>query len=162
MRRRLARLALLALLVIVTFFYPLLAPTAHRIDQAHFDLIEDGMTKAELEAIFGVPAGDYDWARPAHSDLFALVAAPDLDLLIEWNNQTSTIELASAISQIAFTRIEPDSRESLPPSIWVGRRGACIIHFDDRRQVTRRRYFWPHTDIEPPWTRWWATLRGQQ
>jgi hypothetical protein len=44
--------------------YPLLAPPPHRIDEAHFQLIAEGMTEAEVEAIFGVPAGSYDSARP--------------------------------------------------------------------------------------------------
>src|SRR6266581_1418040 len=43
--------------------YPLLAPTPHRIDRAHADLIVQGMTKEQVEAIFGVPVGQYDWAE---------------------------------------------------------------------------------------------------
>jgi hypothetical protein len=61
--RRFSRLLLLVLVAIVIGFYPLLAPTPHRIDQAHFELIQDGMTKADVEAIFGVPPGQYDWAE---------------------------------------------------------------------------------------------------
>jgi hypothetical protein len=62
--RRFSRLLLLALVAIVIGFYPLLAPTPHRIDQEHFDLIQEGMMKADVEAIFGVPAGNFDWAEP--------------------------------------------------------------------------------------------------
>jgi len=40
------------------------ASRVRRIDEAHFQLITEGMTEAEVEAIFGVPAGSYDWARP--------------------------------------------------------------------------------------------------
>jgi len=64
-------------LLIVTLFYPLLAPPPHRIDEAHFQLITEGMTEAEVEAIFGVPAGSYDWARP-QTDLIWLVAVAEM------------------------------------------------------------------------------------
>ena len=57
--RRLLLLTLLGLLGL----YPLLAPPAHRIDQAHCDRITVGMTRQQVEAIFGVPEGDYDWAE---------------------------------------------------------------------------------------------------
>jgi hypothetical protein len=50
-------------LVCLLGLYPILAPPAHRIDQAHADLIVQGMTKEQVEAIFGVPAGEYDWAE---------------------------------------------------------------------------------------------------
>jgi hypothetical protein len=36
--------------------WTMLAPPPHRIDEAHFQLITEGMTGAEVEAIFGVPA----------------------------------------------------------------------------------------------------------
>jgi hypothetical protein len=64
MRRFIVRFLLVTLVAVVIGFYPLLAPTPHRIDQAHFELIQDGMTKADVEAIFGVPPGRYDWAEP--------------------------------------------------------------------------------------------------
>src|SRR5262245_24683100 len=55
---------LLALLITsIVFFYPLLGPTPHRIDRAHADLIMERMTKDQVEAIFGVAAGQYDWAE---------------------------------------------------------------------------------------------------
>lgn len=64
MRRFISPFLLIASVVVVLGFYPLLAPTPHRIDQAHFELIKQGMAKADVEAIFGVPAGQYDWAEP--------------------------------------------------------------------------------------------------
>src|SRR5437773_11169837 len=60
--RRLRWLVAIALVGLLGL-YPLLAPTPHRIDQAHADLIVQGMTKEQVEAIFGVPAGQYDWAE---------------------------------------------------------------------------------------------------
>jgi len=44
---------------------PLLAPTPHR-DRSQVDLIRPGMTLADVEALFGVPAGNYDWAQTNH------------------------------------------------------------------------------------------------
>ena len=63
MRRRWNRMLLAVLIASIALFYPLLAPTPHRIDQAHADLIVRGMTKEQVELIFGVPAGEYDWAE---------------------------------------------------------------------------------------------------
>jgi hypothetical protein len=141
-------MALLALLVIVTFFYPLLAPTAHRIDQAHFDLIKDGMTKAEVEAILSVRAGKYDWATA--DEWFVYVGA--------YEAADQGIGICSLpVIQSAF-----DSDEPGQPSLWVGRHGACAIHFDHRQRVTARRSFSPQIRIEPPGKNWWAKLRGQQ
>jgi hypothetical protein len=159
MRRRLARLALLALLVITTFPYPLLAPTAHRIDEAHFDLIADGMTKADVEAIFGVPAGKYDWATEDYSirHFFPENA--------EWSpgsEDTMVVPRLTILGRTSHAFDGPDGHEMIRAVVWVGRWGACTIHFDHHHRVTAARYFWPHTRIEPPWNRWWANLRGQQ
>jgi len=63
MKKRFRRGLLVALVALVAFFYPLLAPTPHRIDETHFKLIEQGMSRAQVEAIFGVPPGEYDWAE---------------------------------------------------------------------------------------------------
>src|SRR5262245_12472544 len=63
MKSRFSLGLLAALIAGITLFYPLLAPTPHRIDEAHFKLIEKGMSLAQVEAIFGVPSGNYDWAE---------------------------------------------------------------------------------------------------
>jgi hypothetical protein len=60
---RWSRLILVVLIASFTLLYPLLAPPAHRIDKAHFAMIRPGMTRAEVESIFGVPSGEYDWAE---------------------------------------------------------------------------------------------------
>jgi hypothetical protein len=76
--RRWKQLLLALLIASITFFYPLLAPTPHRIAQAHADLIIAGMTKEQVEAIFGVPEGSYDWAEheihPVHLRLIEVMA----------------------------------------------------------------------------------------
>src|SRR5438128_3815124 len=66
------RSLLAALLVLITFLLPFLAPTPHRIDRTHCELITKGMTKDQVEAIFGVPAGQYDWAEQDGLGQFAV------------------------------------------------------------------------------------------
>jgi hypothetical protein len=55
--QRLLRATITVLMTGTLFLYPLLAPASHRIDEAHFQLITEGMTEAEVEGIFGLPAG---------------------------------------------------------------------------------------------------------
>src|SRR5688572_28634593 len=62
MKRRIARTALLLAVAGILFFYPLIAPPAHRIDESHLAMVRPGMTEADVEGIFGVPPGEYDWA----------------------------------------------------------------------------------------------------
>jgi hypothetical protein len=59
--QRFLRISAVTALALITFLYPLGAPPRHRIDERHFKLIRPGMTEAEVEAIFGAPAGVYDW-----------------------------------------------------------------------------------------------------
>src|SRR5262245_33955381 len=63
MKSRVTRGMVATLVVFITFFYPLLAPTQHRIDEAHAKMIVKGMTYAQVEAVFGVSPGDYDSAE---------------------------------------------------------------------------------------------------
>src|SRR5882724_1665622 len=62
MKCRFGRGLLVALLLMILFFYPMLASPVHRIDSDHF--IRNGMSLDEVELILGVPAGHYDWAVP--------------------------------------------------------------------------------------------------
>lgn len=58
--QRCLRLAAAMVFVGVVFFFPLLAPIAHRIDDPHFSMIRRGMSRSDVEAIFGVKPGAYD------------------------------------------------------------------------------------------------------
>ena len=64
MRRYLKHGVPVGLFLLVTLFYPLLAPTPHRIDEAHFKQIRIGMTLEEVASIFGAPPGKYDGRFP--------------------------------------------------------------------------------------------------
>src|SRR5262245_24797674 len=61
MKRRLCRGLVIVVLAAITLLLPLLA-SSHRIDEAHRNLIREGMTAADVESLLGVPAGTYDWA----------------------------------------------------------------------------------------------------
>src|SRR5207247_6651410 len=85
MKCRFGRGLLLALLLMILFFYPMLAPPAHRIDADHYALIRNGMSLDEVERILGVPAGRYDWAVPKNPprlfvDLLITNEVPNLTL----------------------------------------------------------------------------------
>ena len=71
MKCRFGRGLLLALLLMILFFYPMLAPPVHRIDADHFALIHNGMSLDEVELILGVPAGHYDWAVPKYPPILS-------------------------------------------------------------------------------------------
>lgn len=150
MRRRWNRILLVLLIASIAFFYPLLAPTPHRIDRAHADLIVQGMTKEQVEAIFGVPAGEYDWAeqephssvnlkiarlyRSVHASRFAVKRAED----------------GSVISYLVHS-IQPSPRTSLT---WTSRHGTFMVWFDDN-DLVRSTNSWAEVRIVPPWQRWW-------
>jgi hypothetical protein len=140
--RRLSRLLMLALLAVVAGFYPLLAPTPHRIDQTHFDLIEPRMTVANVEAIFGVPPGSYDWAEQ-HPYYFGLVI----------DRFGFDIGLPNPPGEVL--------RESEPVlwQAWISRHGAFTVAFDSQGRAVRKHQ--NDTRIVPPWQRWWKAIRGQ-
>jgi len=136
-RRRLIALSLISLLGL----YPLLAPPPHRIDQAHCDLIKEGMTKDEVESIFGVPPGEYDFAEQTFSGYRFRV----------WVRATgrSTLLNLTSVGSSPITVLEW--------STWTGREGAFTVWFDVRGRVTSTSG--PHeVTLVPPWQRWWMKL----
>jgi hypothetical protein len=142
--RRFSRLLLLALVAIVIGFYPLLAPTPHRIDQEHFDLIQEGMMKADVEAIFGVPAGNFDWAEPDSPYL--------LEILY--------FRAASAAYREFEQRQLTEVSVSLPERVsdtWLSRHGAFTVQFDTDNRVAGRSGT-RGVRIVPPWQRWWKAI----
>jgi hypothetical protein len=144
--RRFSRFLLLALVAVVIGLYPLLAPTPHRIDKAHFELIQVGMAKADVEAIFGVPASNYDWAEPesalqAISFLFALQNAE----LVQDEGQVQ-------LGGLRFLR----SLETSVSETWVSRHGAFTVRFDSDRVVSNTGS--QNVRIVLPWQRWWKAI----
>jgi hypothetical protein len=151
---------LLAILVVsVTFFYPLLAPVPHRIDEAHFKLIEKGMSVAQVEAIFGVPPGEHDCA---HCDYVGM----------NWKTVTN---LQDALQQFQDSR--DDSAQTLPKAMafsggsiqfvrmecltWSSSSGSFTICLDGDRRVTSTGS-WPYMRRVPPWSSFWEKIFGKK
>jgi hypothetical protein len=152
MKRRIGRIGRAAVLlaaVAILFFYPFVAPPAHRIDQAHFDMVKGGMTEAEVDGIFGVPAGDYDWAvaNPQHLWL-------DIDYFSTGRSWT----IASPPRQfilLHFDDVTWISGTNLGHfKTWTSRHGSFQIGFNTDGRVSFTQGLGA-TTIEPPWTRWW-------
>src|SRR5215475_126609 len=101
MKRRLSQCLMIVLLATITLFFPLLA-SPHRIDEAHRDLIREGLTAAEVESIFGVPAGTYDWAvaedsyKLQYTRYLIHIHRAELQLL-DLENQKLEVPLAAAV-----------------------------------------------------------------
>jgi hypothetical protein len=149
MRRPLRHFAL-ALLIGTAFVYPLLAPAPHRIDEEHYRLIQPGMTEADVEAIFGVPAGAYDWAV---ADAVMLGFLSDLETKIhleaEWHARQRPRQRPS--QALGRPRVKT----------WTSRHGVFGIGFDNHGKIamtgagaeTRVRF-------DYPWQRWWRRIAG--
>jgi len=121
------------LLIGTLFLYPLLAPPPHRIDEAHFQLINEGMTEAEVEAIFGVPAGSYEFARPNMEFVY-------------W------LELASAMEGRVVQKKLVQRKE-----YWSSRHGGSAVSFDVHGRVVSKLNT-GDTRVEFPWQGWWQKL----
>jgi hypothetical protein len=146
MRRAWSRILLTALIVSITFLYPLLAPTPHRIDRDHADLIVQGMTKRQVEAIFAVPAGQYDWAETDGLTWFDFDGDGWTNLLV------ANYAAAAGGAQAAILVVEAPGRTSLT---WTSRHGAFMVWFDQQDRVVSTNS-WTEVRIVPPWQRWWS------
>jgi hypothetical protein len=154
--KRFRRALIVVCLAIVMFFLPLLA-CPHRIDETHHELIRTGMSEAEVEAIFGVPAGNYDWAvkesryRVVHAAVFQLESQQliwDASEAAAPSYVKSALGLSQSTPQFVWFEISGDMR------IWTSRNGSFTLWFDRHGKVTST----GHRDdvrIEPPWLRWW-------
>jgi hypothetical protein len=149
MKRRLGRGLLVMFLAAITLFFPLLA-APHRIDQAHRELIRSGMTLAEVEAVFGVPAGEYDWAvrDTAHDVIYML------DELIVAAQLQQANEQAGKATEASSTALHLALGNRLHGQSWTSRHGSVRICFDDAGRVTDIGA-WHNSHVVPPWQRWW-------
>jgi hypothetical protein len=149
--RRFSRLLLIALVAVVAGFYPLLAPMPHRIDPAHFDLIQNGMTQADVEAIFGVPPGQYDWAESSPVVLLSYKASfrtAMVGSLVKYRTAIATG--GGSALRLKLTNMV-DASES-----WISRHGLFTVYFNQGRVVSRSG---PNpVRIVPPWQRWWKAI----
>ena len=139
------RLSIAGLLICLLGLYPLLAPPAHRIDKAHFELIQKGMTLAEVESIFGQPAGEYDWAMV--DGVWGVAFSPDGRRL--WATTKARY----------YTTVFLHSGNT--DKTWTSRHGTCTIWFDENLRVSGGLTSWGSTRVEPPWLKWWKKWFGE-
>jgi hypothetical protein len=154
--RRLIVLFLVGLLGL----YPLLAPPPHRIDKAHCDLIKKGMTKDEVESIFGAPPGEYDFTEQKSFGYLTVVRA------VKFARVKATIVEDLSRADLSGLAVQPLSVKRLSTHVrlwptdwktWTGRHGAFTVLFDEQGQVVSTSG--PHeVTIVPPWQRWWKKL----
>ncbi len=182
-----SRLFLAAILSVVLGFYPLLAPPAHRIDQAHFESIFPGMTRTDVESLFGVPPGEYDWAEadgPAWPVLYLsvpmnanvpfeplrfpqardsdirwqLLAAPKLPIGWEQTQSTTLLLNNAAFWDPSGSPLWNPWGPTPPTSIWTSKHGSFTVVFDREDRVAA--VGGPAgVHLVPPWQRWWRAWK---
>jgi hypothetical protein len=159
--RRFWKLALLAMLLVgITFFYPLLAPIHHRIEPAHFQLIRDGMTLQQVEAILGAPPGEYGAKSDGRIARHLLPTMYDAQQIAAWRQKLSEI------ARQRDGRPSPELEYLLPmhpPPLgvdwqrvrtWASPRGTISVGLG---QEDRIYLLHSSTDVRivPPWQDWW-------
>jgi hypothetical protein len=150
--RRFRRAGVLVLFVMIALFFPLLAPPPHRIDEAHFALIRHGMTAAEVEAIFGVPAGNYDWAVAEGSAWLDVLAQ------VRYLEQGNVVSLTDWSQTGAFSMRRLS--EEMNVQTWTSRHGSFYFASNANGSVTCKGQL-GKTRIEPPWERWWRKFTAK-
>jgi hypothetical protein len=86
------------------------------VSQEHYDLITEGMSRAEVEDILGGPPGDFTMYR----------------VISEHRGLTVPQELALSNAAVLWDDRGPGRRE-----YWVGNRALIVVHFDEHDRVQR-------------------------
>ncbi len=125
---------------------------SHRIHKAAFDQIKEGMTKAEVESLFGVPAGVY-CRRSTLFDVFASEKAGIEPIMV--------LPVHQFEKHVKILYWKPHHHEPHQFLLcWISCEGACVINFDANGIVQNQRF---HPVWEPPlWQRvkdWFADLK---
>jgi hypothetical protein len=162
MKCRFGRGLLVALLLMILFFYPMLAPPVHRIDSDHYALIRNGMSLDEVELILGVPAGHYDWAVPTPRPVLLggllftndLVTSTSFALTIDERPVSETMlgRAADFGTDGMLHLVIIDSSVGRELS-WISRHGTGTVWFDEHWRVVGKSG-WGETSREPPWHNW--------
>jgi hypothetical protein len=146
--RKWLRLFSAVALVCLLGLYPLLAPPAHRIDRAHADLIVQGMTKEQVEAISGVPPGEYDWAEEAPPTRVRVF----MGRLRSFHESKYAIKRADGVDISHLVHSIHDSPRTI--LTWTSRHGSFMVWFD-HNELVHSANSWTEVRIVPPWQRWW-------
>jgi hypothetical protein len=101
-----------------------------------------------VEAIFGVPAGQYDWAEsdPLLIERRFLTSARNQGQLKQ-GAQLAELELFYAFDAFAL-----GSRSQA----WVSRHGTFTVGFDQEGRVMTT--MGSGSKVAPPWKRWWKAI----
>jgi hypothetical protein len=151
--KHIRRPLILAIFVVITLFFPLLAPPRHRIDPEHFKLIKGGMTEDEVEAIFGVPAGGYDWAARGEMRINVLAT-----FFAEMEAKIPPDQPAFS-GEILFVSALHGPNPRL--RTWYSRHGVFYVVLDQQGRVAVTGTGWETVSIEPPWRKWWDKIVGR-
>ena len=169
------RVLIAAALLGLLGFYPLLAPPPHRIDEQHFELIQKGMALADVEAIFGQPPGNYDWAVADDVGVGLWRGAAAAYTLNFFNSSTIVVDAFSSDSLWVdlTTATSPNATKTrfvttiflhsrIPGNVktWTSRHGSCTIWFDEQERVSHKTD-WQESRVEPPWNKWWKKWFGK-
>ena len=121
--------------VFITFLYPLTARTPTRIDELRFRRIKPGMTEAEVETVFGAPAGHYGVPAPDPVD----------DLIVRLGDGTH--------NQISFGLPLANGEEQGQVKHWASTHGYFNVGFTDGRVK------WAIGFKHRPWDSWFRLFR---
>jgi hypothetical protein len=157
-----SRIVLIVVLTGLLGLYPLLAPPPHRIDQSHADLVTKGMSREQVEAIFGVPPGDYDWAEVDGNTATLLFLS---DLLLQDSTSIGKVGDIDGDGAVDLNVSTPQSSTLVldlsgrvlgdleSSSTWTSRNGSFTIWFDSSGRVSSTNM---RSDVKivPPWQHW--------
>lgn len=133
-RRTLVRLGLLVLLAIIAIagvsLYLWITSSSRRINRAAFERIKEGMTVAEVEAVFGCPPGIYC------SDGASMIFGPGF-IDDEGRSKEDRLQINLVFKQLP---IHPDPMGGKGPSSWVSNAAMVTVHFHDGKVWTTAIY----------------------
>jgi hypothetical protein len=127
MRKRKPLVALAGLAAVAAGAVVLWPRSGDRITRENFDRIREGMSRAEVEAIFGGPPGDYRTVRTEN----------------EYYEPRSDPENPTHAADRLYTRTVMLSRDSLRGD-WLGNEGLALVFFESGRVANV-------SVIEGPW-----------
>jgi hypothetical protein len=150
------RLLLALVLIGLLGLYPALAPVPHRIDEQHYKLIQTDMTREQVEAIFGIGPGVYDWAEPEPNTRMTHYSY----VLVPRRKQHTLDKLVATKADYVYQRasaLDPRAHGLLGWSrTWTSRHGSFTIWFDDLDLVVNRSS--ESVRVVQPWQRWWTAV----
>ena len=133
-------------------------------------MIVQGLTRAQVESVLGVPAGNYDWAESDRVLLWSEVTFLSGSTIINevpllgMEKRTAEVLIGSSGSSrpalqgaianaVSGSTVRIWGFGSHSQATWTGRHGALTVWFDDQERVISTS-FSPDVKIVPPWKKW--------